>query len=323
MEYPEPFMRIATYLKNTEKIRDAEFTAGVFNSSEKVNYVVTPWEMKQVILNTAGIHEHELSDYVSKNHDILVIEDLGHGNKRIKLRTGAELPASSDPSADTASFRSKVRIMDIFSILLYLRISALSENGSSWVKKEDAIFGIKNSLNLPDDFIPQAWMSIVENDNPIKSVEPLNYLQDVLGKRLVYTYSSFDGETPVMPYFFYIQPVKGFADHYSEELLSALLTSEFEKLRTSHEFRAFTLARILKTVIFNIETKKLRELKKPLFDQDKIRSLREENLVDETDGRYFLTESLSLSELKSLREEFLNRTQKVSLDWMEREVQIS
>jgi hypothetical protein len=82
------------------------------------------------------------------------------------------------------------------------------------------------------------------------------------------------------------------------------------------------MTRILKSVIFNMETKGTRELRKPLFDSGKIKLLMDENLVNESDGKFFLRESVSATNLESLRNRYLDLSSKLSSEWMKRIVHL-
>ena len=317
MEQTEKDAKIARYLQDTMTIRDAEFPAEVSHGIKRKNFLITPWEITQVIQNLEGVSMPELEDFLFRNSSIFTAVSINNGERTIRLQPHADPAYYRIDEADSVPVKSEIRLKDVFGLLLYKRIESLSENGKSWVKKEDAIFEIKNSLMLPDDFIPQSWMVIVENNNPIESDGVIEGIQSILGRKWIYVFSSYENGKAIMPYFFYDRREDGLPE-VAEEHLSSTLTGEFEALRSSPEFAVFTMTRILKSVIFNLENKGIRELRKPLFDSGKVKLLMDENLVSEIDGKYFIKESVLLADLESLRNKYLDLSRELSMEWMKR-----
>ena len=314
-------VKIARYLRDTMMIRKAEFLAELPHSTKEKNFLITPWETTQIIRNLDDVSTPELEGFVYRNDDIFTIAPINNGEYALRLQPHAEPADYQINGKPLIPAETEILMKDAFGLLLHKRIESLSENGSCWVRKEDAIFGIKNSLMLPDDFIPQSWMAIVENDEPIDSDRIIEDIQSIFGRKWIYVFSSYENGKAIMPYFFYNR--KGTAlPEVTEERLMSILASEFEALRNSPEFRVFTMARILKSVIFNMETKGTRELRKPLFDSGKIKLLMDENLVNESDGKFFLRESVSLTNLESLRNRYLDLSSKLSSEWMNRIVHL-
>jgi|GEM_PF-3127385 hypothetical protein len=321
MELNNNDAKIARYLWDTMMIRDAEFLAELPHSSEEKKFLITPWETNQIIQNLEGVSTHELEGFLSMNDGMFGLTPINSGEQAFTLHPHADPSDYHIDEEPAIHVETEIHIKDVFGILLYKRIRALSENGGSWVKKEDAIFEIKNSLMLPDDFIPQSWMAIVENDEPIESERVIEDIQKILGRKWIYVFSSYEDGKAIMPYFFYYRKGGVFAD-VTEEQLNSILSGEFEALRNSPEFRTFTMTRTLKSVIFNLETKGSRELRKPLFDDAKIKLLMNENLVIENDGKFFIRESVSVTDIESMRNGYLDLSGKLSSEWMKRAVHL-
>lgn len=321
MELIENDVKIARYLLDTLIIREAEFLAELPHSTKEKNFLITPWETSQIVQNLEDISISELEGFLSRNGDILSEIRINNDEHAVRLQTDANLDDFHINGETPIAVNTEIRMKDAFGLLLYKKIESLSKNGSNWVRKEDAIFGIKNSLMLPDDFIPHSWMAIVENNEPIESDRVIEDIQRVLGRRWIFVFSSYEDGRAILPYFFYSRKGAGLPE-VAEERLMSIVTSEFEALRNSPEFRAFILMRILKSVIFNLETKGTRELRKPLFDNVKIQLLMDENLVSEIDGKFFIRESVSLTNLESLRNSYLDISSKLSSKWMNRIVHL-
>ncbi|MHB1708317.1 MAG: hypothetical protein ACYCT2_02435 [Thermoplasmataceae archaeon] len=321
MEPNKNYAKIARYLQDTMVIKDAEFLANLPHSNKEKKFLITPWGVTQIIRNLDGGSTTELEDFLSRNDGIFMETSINNGERALRLQPHADPGDYHINGEHPIPVITEIHIKDAFGLLLYKKIESLSENGSKWVKKEDAIFGIKNSLMLPDDFIPQSWMAIVENDEPIESDRVIEDIQSVFGRKWIYVFSSYEDGKAIMPYFLYSRMEAGLPE-VTEERLTSILTSEFEALRNSPEFRVFTLTRILKTVIFNLETKGTRELRKPLFDNVKMKLLMNENLVYENGGKFFIRESLSVTNLESLRNRYLDLSGKLSSEWMKRTVHL-
>ncbi|MCL4480969.1 MAG: hypothetical protein M1113_05755 [Candidatus Thermoplasmatota archaeon] len=321
MKLIENDVKIARYLQDTMIIKEAEFLAELSHGAKGKTYLITPWETSQIIQNLEDISISELEGFLSRNGDILAEIHINNGEHAVRLQTKADLADCHINEEPPIAVNAEIRIKDAFGLLLYKKIVSLSKDGSNWVRKEDAIFGIKNSLMLPDDFIPQSWMAIVENNEPIESDRVIEDIQRVLGRKWIFVFSSYEDDKAILPYFFYSRKGVGLPE-VTEERLMSILTSEFEALRNSPEFRIFILTRILKSVIFNLETKGTRELRKPLFDNVKIQLLMDENLVSEIDGKFFIRESVSLTNLESLRNRYLDLSSKLSSEWMNRIVHL-
>ena len=80
-------------------------------------------------------------------------------------------------------------------------------------------------------------------------------------------------------------------------------------------YKSFILGRSFRSILFNLERKKNREIKKPLFNSESINSLLEIDMIAERDGSYFLKDEIDLSKLKALSFDYEKKNHKIADKW--------
>ncbi|MEM0155935.1 MAG: hypothetical protein QW597_04970 [Thermoplasmataceae archaeon] len=318
MGYQAIDSKIEEYLLDTVSIRDKFIETQMSNKVD--SNVITPWSLAQICANLNGVSEENLLDFVSRYNDTLILDADVYG-KRILLKAGKNVPELQRVDLPRhiriIDSLSSCRVSDAFSILLLEKVTELTVGLSNWVKKEDAIFGIKNSLMIPDDFMPPSWMLIVENDEPITSLDVLDDISIISGEKSLYVYSSMLQGVPVRPLFFYPRKSSGIKVTLAEDDVASRITESFSKMRSSESFDVFAASRSIKNAIFNLQAKNTRELKKPMFDTGKLGLMIRDGLVSERDGKFFLNDSIDLAELVRIQSEYKRESAKLARTWLD------
>lgn len=317
MEFSESESRILEYLHDSASIRSLEhLVEGDVHGSDGA-FNISPWRIPQICYNTGGLSSDKILDLVTRLKDVLTIIDDLNDNQKIGLVPGQSLPEISPRAGKTTiETLTGISVRDAFTVMLMKKVDDLSEKMKNWVKKEDAIFGIKNSIMLPDDFVPASWMSVVENDEPVESSLTLDDISCLSGKRVMYIYSSFSPETVTRPYFLFPKHSSVISASLSAGDISNRILQEFERIQTSEKFSDFSAGRILKSVLRNMETKNTRELKRQFFDNKKLEFLMKEGLVTEENGKFLIKESVDGQYLKGLLEKYMKLTKEFTEGWM-------
>jgi hypothetical protein len=310
---------IIGYLQDTVAIRGAFFDANELNDNDGSSRIA-PWSIAQICANLDNISEDDVVDFVSRRDNIFELDEIGGQKCAVVLRTGSVIPGSeygaSIKSARIIDSLESTSVAEAFSILLLAKVTELTGKMSHWVKKEDAIFGIKNSLMIPDDFMPPSWMSVVENDDYIRSPDILDDLGTIRGEKSLYIYSSVSKGKGVKPYFLYPRRSSGIEVTVSETEIASRISNNFSRLQSSEDFEVFTASRSIKSAIFNLQTRNTRELKKPMFDRVKLSLMIRDGLVSEREEKYFLNDSVDLAELAMFQSEYKREATKLAEMWL-------
>ena len=80
-------------------------------------------------------------------------------------------------------------------------------------------------------------------------------------------------------------------------------------------YKSFILGRSFRSIIFNLERKKNREIRKPLFNSESINSLLEIDMIEERDGSYFLKDEIDISKLKTMSSDYEKRNHEIADKW--------
>lgn len=313
---------VARYLKDTVNFREiyeeikrtSSASTGEFH--EKV-YRLSPWLYSQVMLNCGITNELEIDEFVNKNASIFE-ESIGleHGDRKLILREDASLEELKPTGLQVPGVRT-IKVKTAFNWYLFLIVRRLAENKESFVKIPEAIFDLKNGLFLPDDFMPKVMMNLVEGDEPVDIARSLHEIQPLEDFNLIHILGLCEGNKCDAAYAFIATEIPQLENTLpSLEDLKNIIINSFEEVKKSDGYNDFTLSRILRSLIFNVEAKKTRELKKPLFDESKINVLEKLGLIERSGDKTMLSNNVDVDYLKMMERESKKKGSILSEEWM-------
>ena len=326
---------ILRYLENTFTVKDAteiamENIENYDGSTSDVPFTVNPWGTSQIILNCREAREKDIYGIVDEYPDFFGIRE-----ESLEYESGSDDFPVTEESRETVLFSrsgtfpdeklkqapdpdtSRLTVKQAFNWYLYHTIVRLSENGTKTVGIKDAVFSLKNELFLPDDFVPPALMRIAEGSEHVSVQITVDEIQPSEGPRLIYLLARCNQNGCFAPHSFYADPLGGNAGKYfTFDRIRNLLKSAFNDLQGSTEFEAFNLSRILRSVVYTIEVKKSRELKKPMFDQAKINMLENKGIARKINGTAIVSDDVSLGRIKETMKEAVDRSSILAHNWL-------
>ncbi|AKA49414.1 hypothetical protein IX51_10245 [uncultured archaeon] len=311
---------VLTYLERTADIRELYYEQKLLSHIEGYDlendlFAVTPWDIEQVALNTGAGDSTEVVNVLEKYRDFFKVEETGDGLTVVKLISDA-FPEKLKRGVPERSKSKSITVEDAFKWYLYHKIREQSGNGTMLVNIRDGIFSIKNELFLPDDFVPRVMMEMVEGSKMVDVVQTWRNLQPSNQGNAIFLYGKHDKGKFLEPdsLFFNSSPEGAVPDMLPE--LGEKISASFLKFQGTREYEDFIFSRIMRNVIFNVETKDKRELKKPLFDSGKLKILEKRGIAVIRDGSGIVPDGVSIEELKSARAEAEKSAGKVSDIWM-------
>ena len=311
---------ILIYLKNTFKIRDFSEEAKLQGfiegyDREKDEFMITPWDVEQIALNTGAGDSKTVLNVVSDYADFFRVEEIS-GNMKVVKASVDEFPDKTlEDDAESGKLES-LTVADSFKWYLYYKIRLLSEEGNRPVKISDGVFSIKNELFLPDDFVPKVMMEMVEGSKVVDVKETVKGLQPSGQSNAIFVLGKHDSGRFLEPHLFYYNGgVKGRVPE-NQERLGAKIASSFAEFQKTTEYENFLLSRVMRNVIFTVGTKKKRELGKPLFDIGKLKLLEKKGIVNLEGNTGVVPDSLQIDQLNQIKSEAEKSAEKVSDLWM-------
>ncbi len=307
--------QILQYLADTYKIREIVEDFAPLNPEESGVSVSTlaPWALTSISVNT-GIGEDEVKKTLEglKSFNLKNVES---GNRTMTL---VETTVSLEEKTEGHKIESDLPlpIRKLMNLHVFQFVQQKYEETGKPVKIEDAIFDLKNSLFLPDDFMPEHLMGMVEG-------EP-DFSEEEVRK----SYSVLNGVTSL--YFFQENKSGGFGrirylcpaasgrieNAPSNEKLREIISSSFSSIQTQKSYVDFVNSRLIKNVIFNLEQKNSRELKRPMFDPRKIKVLEEMGIVERDGEVSSVKNSIAVDYLKELYAKAKSAGQELAENWL-------
>lgn len=311
---------IMTYLKQTYKIREISedtklqgFIDGY--DREGARFTVAPWDLEQIVLNTEADDSHMVRESILEAPDLLAVEDIP-GNVAVARTVSDVFGQDVNNENDGAINPDSILVEDAFKWYLYHKIMILSQNGTKPVGISDGVFAIKNELFLPDDFIPSVMMEMVEGSKVVDVMETVKNIQPTGQKNAIFILAKHDSGKFLEPHWFYYNSSISGVVPEGLEKLGGKISESFAEFQNTSEYEDFLFSRIMRNVIFTVETKKKRELGKPLFDPGKLRLLEKRGVVKLDNNVGTVIESISIEQLKKMKSEAELGAGKVSDLWM-------
>ena len=267
------------------------------------HYSVEPFSSRQIDAIFPGM--------LSKIESVLTnLPELSASEIIVQFLTHADFSWEPVP----AEIPEMISRSDLIKLALYLVILEKHDT-SCRVKADDAIFTIKNAASIPDDFMPTAFMEMVEGRKISDYFRVFRDLQPSFSTCL-FPLLKMGESGPISVDS--LVTVKGMISLNKDIQSSSLIqriASEFNSFKESELYKSFILGRSFRSIIFNLERKKNREIRKPLFNSESINSLLEIDMIEERDGSYFLKDEIDISKLKTMSSDYEKRNHEIADKW--------
>lgn len=286
-------------------------------------YVADPFSIRSVRINIGPTGESELESLIDSHVLTLSRRSLTftENGKDLSVEYHAlvfpgEFPHNDSGRPATMARKGMTR-KQAFNLLLYMYVS--NRNGhEAPVPVDEAIFTIKNEMEIPDDFMPPHMMEMVEGRKIVDPESIARELNDiplsVSGKHLYAVVregvpgilgidsllcSQFDGDA------------KKFLVSLKESLLI-----DFSDLEQSAAYDPFTLSRMLKQIIFLHSRGRIVDLGGSAYDDRKSEILVRNGIAVLSDGMVALRPGISHEELETIRKNSLGEAAKLASAWL-------
>lgn len=275
---------------------------------------LAPWAIASISINT-GLTESDVLEELEEIPGASVESVEVDGVPVQVVRMAESLGVQAHASHQSHEIGS-MKVYEAMNLHLFQFSWSRVEETDRPVKVEEAIFDLKNNAFLPDDFMPEHIMGMVEGDLSL-SVEEIHDSYTLSPAiRLFYLFHERKGNSAGRVRFIYPAKVN-FSDKIpTNQQIREKITSSFSALRTDKKYMDFENSRLLKTVIFNIESKNTRELKRPAFDPRKINLLESMGIAEKTGESAKIRESVSVDQIKALYADMKKQGEQLSREWL-------
>lgn len=313
---------IARYLVETENIREISVSFSPLNPEEKDTRMsrLSPWSVGYVALN-AGATESEVRKFVDSTEGIALMEGSSEDGGQVIVRNGKtplELDIALQPKREIAS----PRVINAMNLHVYQFLTGRLGESDQPVKIEDAIFDLKNSLFLPDDFMPEHLMGMVEGISFPPVIEAKRAFQIMPGITSIYLYPEWKSDGFGRVRFLYPSPSGVPEKTVSNEAIREAISGSFRQLSTDSRYREFEQSRLLKSVVYNMTQKKSRELRRPVFDPRKVAALDALGIVEKPGDVPKIREEVSVKDLESIIDRAKQAGSALAREWHESDIEL-
>ncbi|MCL5783073.1 MAG: hypothetical protein M1476_04095 [Candidatus Thermoplasmatota archaeon] len=313
---------ILRYLHDTFSIRNLteQFTPLNRNEPGAGASVLAPWSVDAVRIN-CDVDRDDVLNAV-ENIDSLEVQRVTAGTEPLDIIVSGSEIFPVDVQVENVRLKREMEISKIMNLHAFQFLLKIIPGADRPVKIEDAIFDLKNNVFLPDDFMPENLMGMVEGDfnGVISQVrDSMQFLSDSTAL-YIFTERKGDGFGRVR----YLYPSRSLKIENlpDNERLRSVIMSQFAIVQREEKFKNFETGRVLKNVLYNMEQKKTRELKKPVFDSRKMELLDSFGLITSTDGVFRVKDEISTEYLRQLQDEAKRMGHELAESWLKKEVSI-
>ena len=306
--------RIKKYLQDTFNIRNIMEEVPVrAPSSELTTWILAPWSLESISMNCRLPVEEVTRILESVPQVEIATQDRGANKISVVRWLGSE-PFSYQ--AVSSLLRPGRKIRDFINLHIYNYLVGRTGTVSSPVKLEDALFDLKNSVMLPDDFMPDYLMGNLEGEDIPPSDHVMENLQPFSDRTDVYCYfePSHKGSGS-LAYLFAASPEPGMVNDNKE--IEKIIGDSFRSLPRDPDYEHFELSRYMKTILFNIQRYSSGELRRPLPPPHIIESMKRKGIIAETNGKYSVSEGISAEHLEGMLETEKKAAKALSARWLE------
>ncbi len=308
--------QILRYLNDTYSIRNILEPFSPLNPDEPGagSSLLCPWSVQSISFNT-GIPENEVMEELEDISGAKV-ENLKVGDISVQaLKMGESLGVQAHSFLETFEV-SKISVSEAMNLHMFQFALGRVEENDRPVKIEEAIFDLKNSVFLPDDFMPSHIMGMVEGDISMTAEELASFYSLRGDIKLLYLFYEQKANTTGRARFVYPAMVRFKPELPGNEDIRKKLSESFAGLRTNEKYLAFENSRLLKSAIYNLESKNTRELKRPVFDPRKIGILESLGVAERSSGSAKIKDNISLDQLKDMFSTLKHVGEDLAREWL-------
>ncbi|MCW6169151.1 MAG: hypothetical protein LVQ96_05775 [Thermoplasmatales archaeon] len=315
-EEPEINETILRYLYDTWSIRYRQKLFKPFSSIDDTeSQTIIPWSLPIISANI-NVNDSYIQEIVEKQRYLQIDHEKRYGQDfdLVKLKGGR----SSLPQVEDKVIRipDEVSVNSLVNLYVYLFLVDAINKDDKLVSIEDAVFSLKNTLMIPDDFIPPQLMLNVEGEVHLDVNEMAKDIQPFPSLRLIYVYPEFVNKVPNRIRFLYPSRSYSFENQPTLTQLLSWIGDSFEKVKLHEEFSAFEESRYLKDVIYTIEVKHTRELFSPLFGPDKISKLESLGIINNSETSPAVRDEVDVNFLRLLRDTLKKKAEHLRDYWL-------
>ena len=267
------------------------------------HYSVEPFSPRQIDAIFPGMSskiESILSNLPEEGASDIIVQFLTHGDFSWEP-VPVEIP-------------EMISRADLMKLALYLVILEKYDT-SCRVKADEAIFTIKNAASIPDDFMPTAFMEMVEGRQISDYIRVFKDMQPSFVTCLFPLLKVGESGPISVDSLVTLKGMISLDKDIRSSSLIDRIASEFNSFKESGFYKSFILGRSFRSIIFNLERKKSREIKKPLFNSESINSLLEIDIIEERNGSYFLKDEIDIHKLKAMSSEYEKGNHVIADEW--------
>lgn len=305
---------VLSYLHSTKEIADLRLKFKSLESTAGEDSVVIPWYVRSVSLN-AGVSVEFVREVIAGIEELQIIQE-DHFGEHFEIIRGEEIPLIEE---EDAKIPSTLTVKNLMNLIVYMQTVEMEQASRSLVKLGDALFYIKNTVMIPDDFMPEHMMGNVEGTMTMTVDSVRKEFQFLPGRNTIFVYPEKNFQKFSRISYLYADPLIRLQPYPDKDKLLAILAGSFNALRSDWRFRDFENSRLIKNLIYQLEFRKNRELRKPLFNQEKIDQL--VNLGISIEGN-ILSEKVKTSTLNEMRERLLKNSHDLSVEWLESQIKL-
>lgn len=296
----DPADRIFNYLSDTFGIRNVIDPFQPLEPGHKdpmVSYLA-PWSLDSISLNTGSSPDEVRSTLAREG--IGSFRAFGTGSGSPEILVSDDYDPEYGQGRKNVTFSSEISVSTLMNLYIYGYVLEKTAKKEYPVKIEDALFDLKNSVFLPDDFMPQYLLGTVEGESETSTSDVLKSIQPFEGTTSLYVYPEHSETGNGRIRFVYPARSEGISSIPSNDRLRSLLSDSFNGVRNTREFADFENSRLIKNVIYVISQKNTRELKRPLFDSRKIAILDTMGLVENSGTSVAVKDGVFVEDLEKL-----------------------
>ncbi|WP_188680862.1 hypothetical protein [Thermogymnomonas acidicola] len=201
----------------------------------------------------------------------------------------------------------QVTISEAIALYSHLCAAQRCTESRAPARYEDVVFDTKNDLFLADDFMPPSVMKSVDTDEPREWKKILQELS-IRGQPTIVVLP--DGT--VVPF------SRIHAGGLGKEGVAERIRKSMADLERSEPYWHFTVSRLLRSVLFELERRGRQELTKPMFTKEKARPLIEMGIVADAGQRLLVVKGQD--EIREEMERQLAEVRKLARGWLDSKV---
>lgn len=317
-----PIDRILNYLRDTRDISGIADSLSALDSesSSSKESILSPWSIETIAINSGSSVEKVRETLSGMNGGSIKQVTINGINLEVFTLNG-ELPAQV--GEDGFEFgNSSVHVNALMNLYLYqYSLSRIAEHDYP-VKMEDALFDLKNTVFLPDDFMPHYLLGTVEGETGMRTSQVFDKLQIADGSVSLYVFSEASSEGTGRVRFIYPANSGKIHNAPDNDSIRTIIGGSFGNLRADKRYTDFENSRLVKNVLYSITQKGSRELRRPMFDPRKIAILDSMGLVDKSGEVPKVSESVAIEDLQGIISRQKQAGKELAEEWLESKVEV-